>query len=233
MPKVIDHDARRREVADAAWRIIGQQGVHGLTLRAVGSAMGRSTTAVTHYFPDRESLIITVVRETIAGWQRDFLALTEERDPETAIGLGALWALQYGAVERAHNRAYLSMVDVAATLEPVRESLDRWDEWLIDRTIADMRAWMDELEQPPAIDARTATHLLHHVGLGVTLSGSYSHQTRLYAYQVELLKSFFTSIGLPVPRPVAEHESWSNIYASGEIAPIGEMQLKPELLVDR
>ena len=232
MPKVIDHEVRRREVADAAWRIIAQHGLDGLTLREVGRSMGRSTTAVTHYFPDREALIVAVAHQVITGWQRDFDELTANRDAETAIGLGALWALQYGEVERAHSRAFLSMVDVAATLPTVRDDLDNWDRWLIARTVSDMDEWMKSLKMQPPVDASTAARLLHHFCLGLTLSGSYTSEPDLHARQVEMLREFFVGIGLPVPRPVAEHESWVAIYASGGLAPLGEIQLNVARLAD-
>ena len=52
MPKIVDHEQRRREVALAAARIIIDSGRSALTVRNVAQATGWSTTVVSHYFDD-------------------------------------------------------------------------------------------------------------------------------------------------------------------------------------
>jgi AcrR family transcriptional regulator len=57
MPAKTDHDARRRDVSEAVWRVLAQHGFGGLTLRAVAAEMGASTGLLTHYFPSKQALI--------------------------------------------------------------------------------------------------------------------------------------------------------------------------------
>ncbi|WP_040477430.1 TetR/AcrR family transcriptional regulator [Longispora albida] len=52
-----DHDARRRDVSAAVWRVLATQGFGGLTLRAVAAEMGSSTGLLTHYFPNKRALV--------------------------------------------------------------------------------------------------------------------------------------------------------------------------------
>jgi AcrR family transcriptional regulator len=52
-----DHDARRRDVAEAVWRVLADRGFGQLTLRAVAEAMGVSTGLLTHYFPTKRALV--------------------------------------------------------------------------------------------------------------------------------------------------------------------------------
>ena len=56
MPKIVDHEQRRREVALAAARIIIDSGRSALTVRNVAQATGWSTTVVSHYFDDMAEL---------------------------------------------------------------------------------------------------------------------------------------------------------------------------------
>jgi AcrR family transcriptional regulator len=57
MPARGDHDARRRDVSEAVWRVLADRGFGGLTLRAVATAMGASTGLLTHYFPNKKALV--------------------------------------------------------------------------------------------------------------------------------------------------------------------------------
>jgi len=52
-----DHEARRRDVSAAVWRVLAAHGFDGLTLRAVAAEMGASTGLLTHYFPTKRALV--------------------------------------------------------------------------------------------------------------------------------------------------------------------------------
>src|ERR1700722_30439 len=57
MPKEVDHAARRRELADAACRVIARNGLSGTTLAHVAEESGWSIGSIRHYFPDKDELI--------------------------------------------------------------------------------------------------------------------------------------------------------------------------------
>jgi AcrR family transcriptional regulator len=57
MPARGDHDARRRDVSEAVWRVLADRGFGQLTLRAVAAEMGVSTGLLTHYFPTKRALV--------------------------------------------------------------------------------------------------------------------------------------------------------------------------------
>jgi AcrR family transcriptional regulator len=52
-----DHEARRREVSEAVWRVLIARGFDGLTLRAVAAEMDATTGLLTHYFPGKRDLV--------------------------------------------------------------------------------------------------------------------------------------------------------------------------------
>lgn len=56
MPKIVDHNERRREVTRAAVGIVISSGRAALTARNVAAATGWSTTVVSHYFDDMADL---------------------------------------------------------------------------------------------------------------------------------------------------------------------------------
>lgn len=57
VPKTVDHDARRRELADAAIRVIARDGLAGATLADIADASGWSIGSIRHYFPTKNELI--------------------------------------------------------------------------------------------------------------------------------------------------------------------------------
>lgn len=57
MPKEVDHQARRRELADAACRVIAHNGMSATTLADVADESGWSIGSIRHYFPNKDALI--------------------------------------------------------------------------------------------------------------------------------------------------------------------------------
>jgi AcrR family transcriptional regulator len=58
MPKRVDHQQRRREIADALLRVVGVGGLHGMSLREVAAEAGVSLRLVQYYFPTKEQLVL-------------------------------------------------------------------------------------------------------------------------------------------------------------------------------
>jgi AcrR family transcriptional regulator len=57
VPKVVDHDVRRRELADATWRVVHRGGVERATVREVAAEAGYSPGSLRYYFPAQAELI--------------------------------------------------------------------------------------------------------------------------------------------------------------------------------
>src|ERR671914_2558506 len=58
MPKVVDHEQRREELAAAVWRLAAHEGLEAVTVRRVADEAGWSTGALHHYFSDKEKLLL-------------------------------------------------------------------------------------------------------------------------------------------------------------------------------
>ena len=58
MPKVVDHEKRRQELAAAVWEVAAKGGLESVTLRSVAAASGHSTGVASHYFADKAQLLI-------------------------------------------------------------------------------------------------------------------------------------------------------------------------------
>jgi AcrR family transcriptional regulator len=57
VPKVVDHDRRRAELARAVWAVIGRDGIEGATVRRVAEEAGVSMGGLRHYFDSQQGLL--------------------------------------------------------------------------------------------------------------------------------------------------------------------------------
>ncbi|MGW6933121.1 TetR/AcrR family transcriptional regulator [Lentzea sp. NPDC054927] len=110
MPKVVDHEERRRELAEAVWRIVQRDGIDHASVRAVAAESGWSSGSLRHYFPTQDALlgfamelayrrfiarlekIDTSVshRELLRAFAHELLALDDERRVEATVLLSFL-----------------------------------------------------------------------------------------------------------------------------------------------
>jgi AcrR family transcriptional regulator len=132
MVRTIDGDQRRRDVADAAWRLILRAGLDGVSVRKVAAEAALSTGSVRHFFTTQAGLqrfAMQALAERVAdriahaakepdlrarirGMLRALLPLTDESAAEFTV-----W-LHY--VLRAVTEPELALV-ARATFDQVRE----------------------------------------------------------------------------------------------------------------
>lgn len=110
MPKVVDHEERRRELAEAVWRIVRRDGIDHASVRAVAAESGWSSGSLRHYFPTQDALLGFAMelaylrflarlekidttagnREVLRSLAHEMLAMDEDRRVEAAVLLSFL-----------------------------------------------------------------------------------------------------------------------------------------------
>lgn len=80
MPKVVDHEKRRRDIAEAMWRVIARDGLAAASARTVAAEAGWSLGAVRHYFGSQNELLLFAATAMIDGATAR-VSLTLERRP--------------------------------------------------------------------------------------------------------------------------------------------------------
>ena len=69
MPKLIDRDERRAEIAEALWRIVLRDGASGVSVREVAAEANISVGSLRHVFADKEELLefsMRLIHERVA-----------------------------------------------------------------------------------------------------------------------------------------------------------------------
>ncbi|AEW93205.1 transcriptional regulator [Streptantibioticus cattleyicolor NRRL 8057 = DSM 46488] len=62
MPKLVDHEERRRQIAEAVWRIAARSGLESVTLRQVAAEAGFSMRLVQYYFTAKQQMLLFALR---------------------------------------------------------------------------------------------------------------------------------------------------------------------------
>lgn len=121
MPKIVDHDARRREIIEAVWSLISQRGFGSVTMRELAAEAGYANGALARYFPDKQAVLR-------AGFRRAFDATNERA--RAAIGdRGGIDALRLLCLE------IMPLDDVR--LREARVVIGFWDHAAGDRELVD------------------------------------------------------------------------------------------------
>jgi len=112
MPRVVDHEERRAEVAAAVWRIVSRDGLEAATVRRVAAETGMSTSVVSHYFAGKDDLLRLAFRIVLArGRDR---AATEAAMGGRARAL-LVTGLPLDAERRAEARVWFAFLGLAVT----------------------------------------------------------------------------------------------------------------------
>ncbi len=78
MPIQVDVEQRRRDIAEATFRVAARTGLAGVTLRSVAGELGASTTVITNYLPTRAALLVNAVDMLGTEWVEELEAISHE-----------------------------------------------------------------------------------------------------------------------------------------------------------
>ncbi|MEU8632122.1 TetR/AcrR family transcriptional regulator [Amycolatopsis sp. NPDC048633] len=93
MPKVVDHEERRRRIAETLRRIAADEGLEAVSLGQVAAAAGISKGQVQHYFPTKDAMLRYAVRTLRDQVERQVVAGTAGAPPDLRAVLVALLPL--------------------------------------------------------------------------------------------------------------------------------------------
>lgn len=88
MPRLIDHDGRRREIAEAVWRIVVRDGVSAVSMRDVAAEAGLAVGSVRHVFATKAELLeysMALVHERARERVQAHFAINEPRKLAEAV----------------------------------------------------------------------------------------------------------------------------------------------------
>jgi len=168
VPKAVDRTEKRAEFVAASWNVIASNGLRAATLRRVASEAGCTTGSLTHYFPDRRSLLTASLRS--AHFQAGARMLKATKHASTAferLEAVLLEALPLDALRMREWRVWLAFwAEAMNDPELAKENERRYAQW---------RNLLSDVVSPLVADSRDADREVDHLialidGLGLQLA---------------------------------------------------------------
>jgi len=185
----VDHDERRRRIAQATVAVISQEGLEAATIRRIAAELGGPTKLVTHYFADKQEMLVWAYR-SLSEQGQEYVRELVARDPTDIVA--ALTAMT--ATDERQKllwRVYVAFWDRAAR-DPFFAELQRTQISVAVKVIADiLRARNGERADLESISQRLNAFVqgVSILALADNDQWSVERTRRIIADEVELLLS--------------------------------------------
>ena len=190
MPRIVDHDARRRLVAEVATDIVAERGLEAVTFRELADRTGFSTAIVSHYFADKREVLQVTYRHVVRGARQRLLDVVAADPTDVAGALDALLPLD--AARRRDWKVWFAFWAVAAA----DDDLAAVQREGVLRTRQDIAGLLASLPAPP-VDGQTAARRVLSTIMGVAAQAVFDPEDWPAARQRDVLRASLTGVGAP------------------------------------
>lgn len=165
MPRYVDHEARRRQIVEATCQVVAEEGLPGLSFRAVAARLGGSTTVVTHYFASQRELVEGCVASLVEMWAKELRDLEQSTaDPRERLMLLAESLVPTDEVGRIQERARINLLAGQILGSELGRLSEVWETNVREALSSHLRA-ID-----PELDTKLMVDLLRVLTNGLSLS---------------------------------------------------------------
>jgi TetR/AcrR family transcriptional regulator, transcriptional repressor of bet genes len=150
MPKIVDHERRRDEIALVACRVVAEYGFDQATIVRIAREAGYTTGMVAHYFDTKQEIIIAALRLILRRIEERLTAAAGEGAPELlALLTEALPVDASRFTECAFWAAFWGQVSADRRLKRINAWMHSEYLKLFERCLA--RGWCEWREWPPQV----------------------------------------------------------------------------------
>ncbi|MGA7824086.1 MAG: TetR family transcriptional regulator C-terminal domain-containing protein, partial [Steroidobacteraceae bacterium] len=186
MPKIVDHEKRRDEIALVACRVVARYGFEQTTIVRIAREAGYTTGMVAHYFDTKQDIIIAALRLILRRIEERLAAATRAGQPDLLVLLTeALPVDETRFTECAFWTAFWGQVSTDRRLKRINAWLHREYLRLFERCLA--VGWGEWREWSPAVRDQALRSVMTFIN-GLTASAVASPGDWPAARQVEQLR---------------------------------------------
>ncbi|MFM1964481.1 MAG: hypothetical protein RL134_206 [Actinomycetota bacterium] len=169
MPKIVDHDERRRVIVEALWRVVARDGAHEVSVRHVAAEAGMPKSSIGHYVGTMPQLMGLAVDQLIQANTDHILTLDLlELDADTVTE--ALYTLVPVSERRRHmSGVWLLLASQAGADPEFAEVLHRLNESVAEGVSELLGAMSHQGLLHASRDIATETRRLHALIDGLSL----------------------------------------------------------------
>jgi AcrR family transcriptional regulator len=200
MPKIVDHEQRREEIALAACRVVAERGFERATSVAIAREAGYTTGMVAHYIDSKQEIIIAALRLILRRIEE---RLTRPAPSLLALLTEALPVDTQRYMECAFWTAFWGQVSADKQLKRINAWVHREYLRLFERCLA--QSWPEWAQWPEAVRDQVLRSVVTFIN-GITASAVVSRtdwpaerQIEQLHLQLNLLRSW-AGAGAAAPR---------------------------------
>jgi TetR/AcrR family transcriptional repressor of bet genes len=186
MPKVVDHDQRREEIARVACQVVANHGFEQATVARIARAAGYTTGMLAHYYDSKQEIILGALRQMLLRIEQ---RLTRERESGEANLLDVLSETlaidEQRFTECAFWMAFWGQVSADKKLRRLNIWVHREYLRLFERCLAEH--WSEWPSWPPALRDQVLRSVMTFMN-GLTASAVTSPRDWPAAKQIEQLR---------------------------------------------
>jgi AcrR family transcriptional regulator len=169
MPRYVNPVARRKEIAEAVWRVIHRDGVDGASVRAVAREAGLSSGSLRHYFATQNELLAFAMQLVTDRVRTRVQAIAPSSDVRAYVEAVLAELLPLDAERLSEMQVWLAFTGqglIDPTLRTLRAESARLLLGLCHRLLGEL---ITSEEGTPGLDLDLEAERLHAVLDGVAL----------------------------------------------------------------
>ncbi|SEF81843.1 DNA-binding transcriptional regulator, AcrR family [Nonomuraea solani] len=191
MPKTVDHQARRRQIADAVHRIIDAKGMDSVSLREVAAEAGMSMGAVQYYFATKDEMLRVALEHINTRIGLRVAAAGQGSSPLALLRVAILELLPLDETRRFEARIGLAFLARSVVADDLAELFRGGLPLVLEFYVAQVRAAQAAGEIAAGLDADKEANILFMFAQGLvqpTLVGHYPPEAVVAAIDYHLAR---------------------------------------------
>lgn len=169
VPKIVDHEERRADLARAAVKVIDREGIEGATLREIAKEAGYSTGIIGHYFGSRHDVLVAALGFCMANATGRMAAVGDEHRGLKSIHEMAAELLPLDRARSRENRIWLLYGAEALIAKRLRKEYQTHDGRLRALLRGAFEQAIEDGELDGSIDAELEANRLLALNDGISL----------------------------------------------------------------
>jgi len=213
MPKIVDHDRRRDEIALVACRVVAEYGFDQATVVRIAREAGYTTGMVAHYFDTKQEIIVAALRLMLRRVDERLLRNSEGERPDLlALLVETLPVDEERYIECAFWTAFWGQVTADKRLKRINAWVHREYQRLYERCLS--HAWPEWPRWPAEVRDTVLRSVMTFIN-GLTASTVASRadwspekQTEQMRLQIAMLRDWAAKAAAAAPaKPHQERSS--------------------------
>ncbi|TDE60447.1 TetR family transcriptional regulator [Nonomuraea mesophila] len=199
MPRLIDHEQRREELAEAAWRVIMRHGIGRVSVRMVAAEAGVSAGSLRHVFSTQGELLVFTMQLVVSRVRARITAIPPHPTVRQSVEAVARELLPLDAERRAEMEVNLALFSAATTETSLRGPREEAFEAVRDTCRWMISALDNGTDLAPGRDPEIEAQRLHAVIDGLATHLVYEPPAADTSWATKVLTTHLDSLAASAP----------------------------------